>query len=384
MVMVMDKTRIGIVGTGFIASGLRHLIEASPDFVTSKILTRRPINSLNGHTQGVLTDSINELIDHSDIVFECSGDVLHATDVILAATNAKKKVVTLNAEFHTTTGSYFVRRGDYVTDADGDQPGCLARLKQEIIGMGFEPMAYVNIKGFINLNPERKEMEHWSGQQGIRLEQVVSFTDGTKLQIEQTLVANGLGATIHPDGMTGARVENLTDMDYLVRIAEEMGQAVSDFTLCKGAPPGVLIVAKNKEADRLGKYIVGPLKTTEGLAYMMLRPYHLCHLEALNTLRKVIAGEGMLINNSVNPQFTVTAVAKGKIARGSVIEKGAGGFDVRGVAAKISTNKKAVPICLLQNTRVTRDIEPGQIVCFDDVEMPESNALNFYSQIINN
>ncbi len=380
----MEKTRIGIVGTGFIASGLRHLIQVSPDFVTSKILTRRPISSLNDHPNGVLTNSINELVDHSDIVFECSGDVVHATEVVLAATNAKKKVVTLNAEFHTTTGSYFVRRGDYVTDADGDQPGCLARLKQEIIGMGFEPMAYVNIKGFINLNPERKEMEYWSEQQGIRLEQVVSFTDGTKLQIEQTLVANGLGATIAPGGMTGARVESLTDMDYLVRIAEQAGQAVSDFTLCKGAPPGVLIVAKNKEADRLGKYIVGPLKTTEGLAYVMLRPYHLCHLEALNTLRRVIAGEGMLINNSANPQFTITAVAKGKIARGSVIEKGAGGFDVRGVAAKISTNKQAVPICLLQNTRVIRDIEPGQVVCFDDVEMSESNALNFYSQIINN
>jgi predicted homoserine dehydrogenase-like protein len=380
----MEKTRIGIVGTGFIASGLRHLIQASSDFVTSKILTRRPLNSLNDHPSGVLTSSINELVDNSDIVFECSGDVVHATEVVLAATNAKKKVVTLNAEFHTTTGSYFVRRGDYVTDADGDQPGCLARLKQEIIGMGFEPMAYVNIKGFINLNPERKEMEYWSGQQGIRLEQVVSFTDGTKLQIEQTLVANGLGATIAPGGMTGARVESLTDMDYLVRIAEQAGQAVSDFTLCKGAPPGVLIVAKNKEADRLGKYIVGPLKTTEGLAYVMLRPYHLCHLEALNTLRRVVAGEGMLINNSANPQFTITAVAKGKIARGSVIEKGAGGFDVRGVAAKISTNKNAVPVCLLQNTKVIRDIEPGQIVCFEDVEMPESNALNFYSQIINN
>jgi predicted homoserine dehydrogenase-like protein len=379
----MNKTRIGIIGSGFIATGLRHLIQASPDFVTSKILTRRPVNSINGYPEGLLTNSINEVIDHSDIVFECSGDVMHATDAIWAATNAKKKVVTLNAEFHTTTGSYFVRRGDYVTDADGDQPGCLARLKQEIIGMGFEPMAYVNIKGFINLNPDRKEMQYWSDQQGIRLEQVVSFTDGTKLQIEQALVANSLGATIAPGGMTGARVESLNDMDYLVRIAEQAGQAISDFTLCKGAPPGVLIVAKNKEADRLGKYIVGPLKTTEGLAYIMLRPYHLCHLEALNTVRRVIAGEDVLINNTANPEFTIAAIAKGKIAKGGVIERGAGGFDVRGVAVKMSTNKNAVPICLLQNTRVIRDIEPGQMVTFDDVEMAESNALDFYSQIAN-
>lgn len=62
---------------------------------------------------------MNDLIDHSDIIFECSGDVIHATDSILATTNAMKKVVTLNAEFHTTTGSYFVHRSDYVTDADG-------------------------------------------------------------------------------------------------------------------------------------------------------------------------------------------------------------------------------------------------------------------------
>lgn len=379
----MNKTRIGIIGSGFIATGLRHLIQSSPDFVTSKILTRRAVSSINGYPEGLLTNSLNEVIDHSDIVFECSGDVMHATDAILAATDAKKKVVTLNAEFHITTGSYFVRRGDYVTDADGDQPGCLARLKQEIIGMGFEPMAYVNIKGFINLNPERKEMEYWSEQQGIRLEQVVSFTDGSKLQIEQAFVANALGATIAPNGMTGMRVESLNDMDYLVRIAEQLGQPVSDFTLCKGAPPGVLIVAKNKEADRLGKYIVGPLRTTEGSAYIMLRPYHLCHLEALNTVRKVIQGDEMLINNSANPELTVVALAKHKISRGDVIERGAGGFDVRGVAVKMSANKNAVPICLLQNTRVIKDIEPGQIVCFDDVEMAESNALNFYLQIVN-
>lgn len=380
----MTKTKIGIVGTGFIATGLRHLIQASPDFVTSKILTRRPVNSIDGCPEGLVTNSLNELIDHSDIVFECSGDVIHATDAVLAATNAKKKVVTMNAEFHVTTGSYFTRRGDYVTDADGDQPGCLARMKQEVVGMGFEPMAYLNIKGYLNLNPERKEMEYWSNLQNLSLDQTVSFTDGTKLQIEQVLVANGLGATIAPNGMIGARLETLNDTDYLVELAQQLKQPVSDYVMCKGAPPGVLIIAKSKLADSLGDYIaVKPLRTKNGLGYVLLRPYHLTHLEALNTVRKVLKGEEMLINNSVNPAFNVAAVAKRKINKHEVIEKGAGGFDVRGVAVKMSANKNAVPVCLLQNTKVIRDIEPGQIVCFDDVEMAESNALNFYSQILN-
>ena len=380
----MSKTRIGVIGSGFIATGLRDLIHASDDFILPKVLTRRSINSIQGYPDGVLTNSLNELIDNSDIVFECSGDVIYATDSILAATNAKKKVVTMNAEFHVTTGSYFVRRGDYVTDADGDQPGCLARLKQEVIGMGFEPMAYLNIKGFLNLNPERKDMEYWSNLQKLSLDQTVSFTDGTKLQIEQTLVANGLGATIVPTGMIGARLETLNDTDYLIEMAQQLKQPVSDYVLCKGAPPGVLIIAKSKLADNLGDYIaVKPLRTKNGLGYVLLRPYHLTHLESLNTARKVLKGEEMLINNSTDPAFNVAAVAKRKINKHEVIEKGAGGFDVRGVALSMKDNRDAVPVCLLQNTRVIRDIEPGQIVCFDDVEMAESNALNFYSQILN-
>ena len=379
----MGITQIGIVGSGFIATGLRHLIEASPDFTVAKILTRRPLNSINDFPQGVLTNSLNELIDHSDIVVECSGDVIHATETVLAATNAKKKVVTMNSEFHVTTGSYFVRRGDYVTDADGDQPGCIARLRQEIIGMGFEPLAYINIKGFLNLNPERKDMEYWSKLQNLSLDQTVSFTDGTKLQVEQAFVANGLGATIPANGMLGATIENLHDTDYLVEIAMELGRPVSDFVLCKGAPPGVLIIAKSKLADSLGDYTpIKPLRTKKGLGYVLLRPYHLTHLEILNTIRKVLKGDEMLLNNSAHPELTVVALAKHKMSCGDVIERGAGGFDVRGVAVKIDNNKDAVPICLLQNTKLIRDIEPGQIVRFDDVEMADTQALHFYKNII--
>ena len=151
--MLNRKYRIGLIGTGFIGSGLARLIKSSPDFELSNILTRRDSADINGFNAGVVTNSINKLVDNADIVFESSGDVVYATEVVLAATNAQKKVITINSEFHVTTGSFFTRRGDFVTDADGDQPGCLARLNQDVVGMGFKPMAYVNIKGFINHNP---------------------------------------------------------------------------------------------------------------------------------------------------------------------------------------------------------------------------------------
>ena len=43
---------------------------------------------------------------------------------------AGRPVVTMDSELQVTTGSYFVGQG-YITEADGDQPGCLARLHEE-------------------------------------------------------------------------------------------------------------------------------------------------------------------------------------------------------------------------------------------------------------
>ncbi|MDF1618113.1 NAD(P)-binding domain-containing protein [Petrocella sp. FN5] len=372
-------TKIGIVGTGFIATGLYHALEASDNFTTSRMLTRRDIKTVEALPQEILTNSFEDFLDHCDIVFECSGDVYHATDIVMAATQANKKVVTMNSEFHVTAGTYFVKRGHYVSEADGDQPGCLARLKQEIEGMGFEPLAYVNLKGFLNPNPELDEMIYWSDKQELALNQVISFTDGTKVQIEQAFVANGLGATIAQDGLLGNTVETLYDMDYMVRASMELKQPISEYVLCKGSPPGVLIVAKNKIADKRPGYLVfSRLRTKEDLAYVLLRTYHLCYLECVNTLNKVVAGEPMLLNNTASPTITVGAVAKKAIKKDEVITIGAGGFDVRGMAIKIEGNKDKVPICLLKNTRVLRDVEPGQLLTFEDVALEPSQALDCY------
>lgn len=383
MIFVLKSNHtIGIVGTGFIATGFAHLVSRCNDITISKILTRRPLESITDLPQKLLTNSIEELIDHSDIIYECSGDAVYATDVILEATKAKKKVVTTNSEFHVTTGSFFAKRGDYVTEADGDQPGCLARLKLEIEGMGFEPQAYINLKGFLNPNPTEDEMDYWSKKQQLALDQVVSFTDGTKLQIEQAFVANGLGAAIAQDGMIGATVEHLHDLDYLADASEKAGMPVSEYLLCKGSPPGVIILAKNKEADwRPGYLPFSRMLSTKGKGYVILRPYHLCHLEPINTIRKVIQGEPILLNNSSNPRITVGAVAKKPLKAGSTIKKGAGGFDVRGYAIQLAEHRDAVPICLLKNTRVIKDIQPDEIVRFEHVDLAETKALDIYRQI---
>lgn len=145
-----SKTKIGIVGTGFIGYGVARMLIKSSDMTVSKILTRRKLdfNDLPQLPQHLYTQSIQELIDESDLILECSGDVLHATRVISEVAKTDKKIITIDAEFQVTSASYFIKRGVYISEADGDQPGCFARLQQELNGMGFAPLAYVNLKGF--------------------------------------------------------------------------------------------------------------------------------------------------------------------------------------------------------------------------------------------
>ena len=81
--------------------------------------------------------------------------------------------------------------------------------------IGFEPVAYVNFKGFHDPDPSPESMRYWSEKQASTLRAVTSYTDGGKLQIEQVLVANGLGAGIARQGMIGGAVDDLLDLDHL-------------------------------------------------------------------------------------------------------------------------------------------------------------------------
>ena len=90
----MDKIKVGVVGTGFIATGIAEMLIASEDFVLSWMFTRRAIDSLNnsnipGHRW---TNSLNQFIDDSELIIECSGDAIHAAEVIFEVAKTEKKL----------------------------------------------------------------------------------------------------------------------------------------------------------------------------------------------------------------------------------------------------------------------------------------------------
>jgi predicted homoserine dehydrogenase-like protein len=368
--------RIGVSGTGMIARGFVRLIRNHyPDMEISRVLTRRPLSSMADFPLAdVLTNSLDELIDHSDLIVECSGDVFHGTSVIERAFEAGLKVVTVNAELQVTTGSYLAGKG-FLTEAEGDQPGSLAALREDALQMGFEPLVYGNMKGYLNHDPSPEDMAYWANRQGISIDQTTSFTDGTKVQIEQVIIGNGLGATITRQGMEGLASTNLDDSASLLgMMAERAGQPIVDYVIPSGYPAGgVFLVGKHDEDQaRAIEYF----KLGRGPFYTLVRPFHLCSLEVGKTVRRVLSGGGVLLNNSTEPTLGVAAIAKRAMKPGELIERGIGGFQFRGAAIKLAQHPDHVPIGLLRKTALKRAVEPGQIITFDDIDILPSRALD--------
>ena len=374
-----NKQRIGLVGTGFIASGFARLVHNhAPDLTLSAVLTRRPLGQPDGFPfTEKLTHSLQELLDKSDLIVECSGDVLHATSVIDTALRAGKPVVTMNSEFHVTTGSWFADKG-LLTEAEGDQPGSIAALREEAVMMGFKPLVYGNMKGFLNHHPKPEEMAYWAGKQGISVEQTTSFTDGTKIQIEQALVANGFGGTITRQGMEGPKSADVTKAAIeLARTATELGQAISDYVLSPGNA-GVFVVGTHDQSEWKA---LNYLKLGDGPYYVLVRPFHLCQYEIIKTVRRVLNGGGVLLNNSRQPTVSIVGIAKTDLPVGTRIDRAIGGFQVRGEAARISDVRGHVPIGMIQNAVITRPVSAGQTLSFDDVELPDTLAHTIARQL---
>ena len=359
-----------------IARGFVRLIRNHyPDMVISRVLTRRPLSSMADFPLAeVLTNSLDELIDHSDLIVECSGDVFHGTSVIERAFQAGLKVVTVNAELQVTTGSYLAGKG-FLTEAEGDQPGSLAALREDALQMGFEPLVYGNMKGYLNHDPSPEDMAYWANRQGISVDQTTSFTDGTKVQIEQVIIGNGLGATITRQGMEGLASTNLDDSASLLgMMSERVGQPIVDYVIPSGySAGGVFVVGKHDEDQaRAIEYF----KLGRGPFYTLVRPFHLCSLEVGKTVRRVLNGGGVLLNNSTEPTLGVAAIAKRAMKPGELIERGIGGYQFRGEAIKLAQHPDHVPIGLLRKTALKRAVEPGQIITFDDIDILPSRALD--------
>jgi predicted homoserine dehydrogenase-like protein len=367
-----EPVNVAVVGTGFVSRNFVKAFHGRRGITVSGVVTRRRTADIRDFPLcEALTNHIEEIINDCDVILECSGDPVHATGVVDAALDAGLPVVTLNSEFHVTAGSYFHGRG-LLSEAEGDQPGVFAAHDQFVREMGFRPLLYCNLKGFLDHAPSRQQMLYWSTKQGISMPMATASTDGTKVQMEQALVANALQAAILEPGLAGPEDESYTAAAMrLARRAKALGEPVSDYVLCRSAPHGVLIIAEHDDEQAAP---LDYLKLGDGPFYALLRPSIFAHLEIPRTIRSILRGD-VLMDNSALPRVGVAAVAKREIVAGEEIENGIGSFEFRGSAVRIAEEPDHVPIGLMQKARIRRNLGPGQVVSFDDVDLPDTLAL---------
>ncbi len=375
----LDDVKVGVIGSGFVSRHFTMELKRRRSYRLGRVLTRRPLEHCQDYPiPDALTNSLDELIDESDIIFECTGDVPHAASTIGPALAAGKPVVTLNAEFHTTLGSHFVDQG-LLTEAEGDQPGCLAALDEEAKAMGFSPIAFGNMKAFLNRNPSPADMKVWAEKQNYSVPMVTSFTDGTKVQIEQCLVANGLNAGIAKEDLLGIETGDLQHaMQELGKAADKLGYPISEYILDRNLQHGVFIVAKHDGAQ---KQPLQNFKLGSGPYYLLVKDYCLVHLEVFKTIDRVIREKRPLLNNSTVPRISVASVAKHDLAPGDVIERGCGSFDLRGICVNITDRPDHLPICLANHLTLQRPVSAGQVLTTADVEMHDSEAWRIWQSI---
>ncbi|MEO1453908.1 MAG: NAD(P)-dependent oxidoreductase [Pseudomonadota bacterium] len=365
--------RVGISGTGYIARGLIQLLQPMGDrFEVVIVLTRRAVADVVPVPGDVaVTDNLAQFIGACDMVVECSGAVDGARVVIEAAIAAEKQIVTLNAEFQMALGAAF-RDYPHITEAQGDQPGSIAALDEEVRQMGFEPVVYGSQKGFLALTPSKEDMVYWSERQGISLPAVTSFTDGTKVQIEQALVAECLGGTIAQNGLMGPKTGTLAEGGLeLAARAAELGDVISDYALVAGGRGELFIVARHASPPEQLQYY----KLGAGEFYIIERPFHLGHFEIPITMIRMAEGRGPLMKHSRNPKLSVGTIAKRALAKGTKVHQAAGSFDFRGEAMTLASASDVVPIGLMEHCVLREALEPGQPVTWSDVDLSKEASV---------
>ncbi len=383
---------LGFMGFGFISSASK-----SPYIKIPLIITRRAdeaVEYLNKNGIKALAVAsifeVKELTAHgiiavsSDItlikqyknavVLEVSGTVDYGTQIALATINSKKHLITMNPELQATVGHKLKaladKKGVLITDVLGDQPGSLTRLISQARLMGFEVIVAGNMKRYMDERATQSKMQKWADDKGLNVRQTVSFTDGTKQSIEMNLVANYYGMKVMKDGMVGTRVDELKDILKKFDFKKIPKGGIVDYVIGLNLFPGIFVIAKHKDPNQV-KYL-RYLSLGDGPYYLLFEPYHLCHLEVMQTIASAALYKEVTINNSHQKTTTMT-VAKKNLKAGDRLD-GIGGDMVYGQISNFKKNSNTLPVGLAKNAILLKDIKRGEAVRMSDVTLEVNPA----------
>ena len=347
------------------------VISSDPDVISAALLAGKAAGTTT-------TDFIAQM--PFDVVVEATGVPDIGARVAYSCLLAKKDVAVLNVEMDVTIGPLLHATaqlgGAVYTVCHGDEPveakvlvDFARDLQFEIVAAGkgknnpFEPLSTPDT---VRDRAVAKKMNP---------KMLCSFTDGSKTMIEMAALANTTGLQLSKRGMYGpaATVKTLQDVFALKGDGGVLDRpGVVDY--CTGdVAPGVFVIVRtdapyiNHEMSYLS---MGP-----GPYFALYRPFHLASVEApLSVARAILDREPSLFAPHLMAE--VVSMAKKDMQPGDRIDS-IGGYTVRGYAdiAEDAKRDNLVPIGLIANAVVTKEIKVGDLITYDQVQVDESSLI---------
>jgi predicted homoserine dehydrogenase-like protein len=396
--------RVAMIGAGFMGRGIAlQIATAVPGMelvaIANRTLERaRDAFALGGADDPLQVESPVELeqaiadgrpavtddhllvtqAEQVDAVIEVTGTVELAARVTLAAIEAGKHVILMNAEVDGTVGpilkTYADRAGVVLTGADGDQPGVQMNLYRFVRGIGVTPVLCGNLKGLHDPYRNPTTQADFAKRWGQNPQMVTSFADGTKISFEQAVVANATGMRVAKRGMLGPEVEAGTPIEEAARLfsVEELtaGPGIVDYVVGAAPNPGVFVLGTHD--NPVQQHYLHLYKLGEGPLYCFYTPYHLCHFEVPNTVARAVCFGDATLAAAGAPCVDVAAAAKADLSTGDVLD-GLGGYMTYGLAenSDVAAAERLLPIGLAEGCRLRRDVAKDEVLSYDDVEVPD-------------
>ncbi|MFO1093310.1 MAG: hypothetical protein U0992_08350 [Planctomycetaceae bacterium] len=358
------------------------------------------VNRAIANREPAVTRSVQALCDSAvDVVIEATGNPEAGTRHAYTAIEAGKHVVMVTVEADVLVGPWLRRfaeqRGVHYSMAYGDEPALAVELCDWVRALGMQVVAAGKgtrfIPSFRYAVPDDVPRLYGFTGSGYNLKVFCSFLDGTKHAIEMAALANAAELTVDVAGMHFEAID-LRDLSDRLSLRESGGilqregvvEAISamradETWVERHLRGGVYAVARadRQASESLRSYgeIIGMQIGKRSGNVLIYRPQHFVgHEVPIGVARLVL--DGQPVGQPQGLFVDVIAAAKRPLTAGTVLD-GEGGYTVYGLCenADVSRAEQLVPMALTQNCVLRRDIPRDGRIHYDDVELPDSFAL---------
>ncbi len=390
--------RIGVIGIGSIGKGIVYQATITPgiqcvaiaDLNLPKAIQWAEYLGLNYQvveTASAMEDAIQQgkltICEDTSLISGCEAvdvQVDACSDIAMGliyaetAINHHKHIVMMNSEADLTFGPYLLalanKEGVVYTSADGDQHTVIKRLINDVELMGFKTVMAGNIKGYLDRTSNPTAIIPEADKRFMDYKMCASYTDGTKLNIEMALVANGIGARVMQPGMYGPYVKDIYDVFSFFDFDAlwDGTTPIADYTIGTQPSGGVFVIGFNDHPHQQETLAWYPCRLGVGPFYVFHRPYHLGHFEIMASIAEAYLDNWGILQPNFGFCTNVYAYAKKDLKAGEILD-GVGGYTSYGLIENCTENQQTLglPICLAENVSLRRDIKQDEKIFMGDI-----------------